>query len=52
MRERGGELVAANEPTIFTETPLDPIVVENGYSGARLPNSAGTDESDRGQVFY
>jgi len=26
----GGEFVAADESTIVTKTPLDPIVVENG----------------------
>ena len=30
MRERGGELVAADEPTIVTESLLDAIVVEDG----------------------
>jgi len=30
MRERGGELVAADEPTVFTETLLDAVVVKDG----------------------
>jgi len=51
MRERGGELVAADEPAVFTKTLLDAIVVEDGQSGARLADSTGTDESNWGQVF-
>jgi len=30
MRERSGELVAADEPTVFTETLLDAIIVKDG----------------------
>ena len=52
MRERGGELVAADESTVFTKTLLDASIMEDGQSGACLANSAGTDESDWGQVFY
>ena len=48
MRERGGELVAADEPTVFTKTLLDAIIMEDGQGGACLANSAGTDESDWG----
>jgi hypothetical protein len=51
MRERGGELVATNEPTVVTEPLFDPIVVENGQGDGGLANSAGTDESDRSEVF-
>ena len=51
MRERGGKLVTANESTIVTESLLDAIVVEDDQSSARLPDSAGTDESDWGEVF-
>ena len=51
MSERGGELVATHEPAIVAETFLDTVVVEDGQGGARLANSAGTDESDGGEVF-
>jgi len=51
MRERGGELVAADEPTVFPETLLDAIVMEDGQSGARLANSARTNKSDWGEIF-
>jgi len=51
MRERSGELVAADEPTIITESLPDAIVVEDGQSGARLADSAGPDESEWGEVF-
>ena len=51
MRERGGELVTAYEPTVFTETSLNAIVMEDGQSCARLTDSPGTDQSDWGEVF-
>jgi len=51
MRERGGELVTADEPTVFAETLFDAIVVEDGQGGARLANSTGTNESDWSEAF-
>ena len=51
MREGGGELVAADEPAVVTESLLDAVVVEDGQSGARLADSACTDESDWSEVF-
>ena len=46
MTTRGRELVAANEPTVASESLLDPIVMEDGQSDERLPDPAGTNESD------
>jgi len=51
MSARGGELVTANEPTVLTEPPLDAFVVENSQGDRRLPNPAGTDESDWSEMF-
>ena len=51
MCRRGGELVAADEPTIMSKPLLDPIVVENGQSDGRLANSSSTDESDWSKVL-
>ena len=51
MSQRSGELVTANEPTVDAESLLDAIVVEDGESDGRLANSAGADESKRGEVF-
>ena len=51
MGERGGELVAANEPAVVTETLLNTIVMEGGQSNRRLSNSAGTNEGEWSEVF-
>ena len=51
MRERGGEPVATDEPTVIAKTLLDAIVVEDNQGDARLANSASTDESDRSEDF-
>ena len=51
MRERGGEPVATDEPTVIAKTLLDAIVVEDNKGDARLANSASTDESDRSEDF-
>ena len=51
MCERGGELVATNEPAVITKTLLDAIAVEDGQGGARLANSASPDEGDWSQTF-
>ena len=53
MGEGGRELIAADEPTLVTKPSLDATVVEDGQSGTRLTGSrAGTDESDRSEVFH
>jgi len=51
MDERGGELVATNEPAIDTEPSLDTVIVEDGESDTRLANSTSTDESKRTEFF-
>ena len=47
----GGELVAADEPTVVSEPSLDAIVVEDGQSDCCFPDPACTDESNRSEVF-
>ena len=51
MSTRGGELIAADEPAVVSKPLLDPVVVENGQGNGCLPDSSGTDESDRNEVF-
>ena len=51
MGERGGELVATNEPPVITEPLLDAMVVEDSQGDGGLSNSAGADESERNEVF-
>ena len=46
MGVRGGELVAADEPTVFTKPLPDAVVMEDGQSDGCFANSASTDESD------
>ena len=52
MGERGGELIAADEPTIVVEPLLDAIVVEDGLGDRRLSNPACTDKSGWCEVFH
>ena len=49
--ERGGELVAADEPAVVAETFFDTVVVEDGESDKRLADSTRTNESEWSQVF-
>ena len=51
MRERSGELVAADESAVVAEALFDTIVVEDGESDGRLADSASTNESERSEVF-
>ena len=51
MRERSGELVAADEPAVVAEALFDTIVVEDGESDGRLADSTRTNESEWSQVF-
>ena len=51
MVERGGELVAANEPAVDAETLFDAIVMEDSQSDGGLADSANTNESERGEVL-
>ena len=51
MSERGWELVASDEPTVLAESLLDAAMMKNGQSDGCLADSAGTNESDRSEVF-
>jgi len=51
MDERGGELVAANKPTVVAKPLLNATVVEDGESDGCLADSANTNESERSEVF-
>ena len=51
MSTRGGELIAADEPAVVSKPFLDAIVVENGQSDGRFPDTSYADESDWGEVF-
>ena len=52
MSGGGGEPVATDEPTVVAKPFLDAVVVEDSQRNGRLANSAGTDESSRGEGFY
>ena len=51
MGERGGELVATNEPPVVAEPLLDAMVMEDSQGDGGLSNSASADESERDEVF-
>ena len=51
MGVRGGELIAADEPTVFAKPLPDAVVMEDGQSDGCFANSASTDESDRSEDF-
>ena len=51
MSERGWELVTSNEPAILAEPLLDAIMMEDSQGDGRLADSAGTNQSDRSEVF-
>ena len=51
MSGRGGELIAANEPTVVAESLFDSIVMEDFQSDGRLPDPACTDKSGGFDVF-
>ena len=44
-------MVTTNEPTVVTESLFDPIVMEDSQDNGRLPNPAGSNESDGCQVL-
>jgi len=48
---RGGELLAADEPTVDTESLFYAIVMEDSKSDRRLPDPASTDESNGCEIF-
>ena len=51
MGARPGELVAADEATVVTESLLDAIVMEDSQSDRRLADPTGTNESDGCEVL-
>ena len=51
MCARRWELVMTDEPTIFTESLLDAIMVKNGQGDGSLAYTACTNESNRCQVL-
>ena len=51
MNTRGGELVATDESAIVSEPLLDAIVVEDGQSYGRFPDTSWTDESEWSEVL-
>ena len=51
MGTRSRKLIAAYESTVFAESFLYPVVVEDGESDGCFPNASCTDESDGLQVF-
>ena len=51
MGARSGELVAADEATVVTESLLDATVMEDGQSNGRLADPTGTNESDGCEVL-
>ena len=51
VSERGGELVAADEPAVVAKPSLGAIVVEDAHRNARLSDSAGTDEGNWSEEF-
>ena len=44
-------MIAANEPTVVPESLFDAVVMEDGQGDVRLPDPAGTNESDGCEVF-
>ena len=51
MSARGGELVAADEPTVVSEPLLDAVLMEDGQSDGRFSDPPWTDECDWSEVF-
>ena len=51
MGARSGELVAADEVTVVTESLLDATVMEDGQSNGRLADPTGTNEGDGCEAF-
>ena len=44
-------MVATDKSTVVAKPLLDPVVVENGQGNGCLPDSSGTDESDRNEIL-
>ena len=51
MSARRGELVAADEPTVVTESLSDAIVMEDSESDGGLADSTDANEGDGCEVF-
>ena len=51
MRERGGELVAANKSTVIPKPFLDSVIVEDAQCDGRLANPTSAYESNSIEVF-
>ena len=51
MDRRGGELVAADEPTVVSESFPDATMVEDSQSDGGFSDPSRTDESDWSEVF-
>ena len=51
VSESSWELVTSNEPAILAEPLLDAIMMEDSQGDGRLADSAGTNQSDRSEVF-
>ena len=51
MAERGGEPVTADESTVVAKSFLDATVVEDSQGDGSLPDTTGTNESERGEGF-
>jgi len=51
ITDRGRELVAADESTLVAKPLLDTVVVEDNQGDGSLPDSTGTNESERGEGF-
>ena len=51
MDGRGGELIAADEPTVVSEPLPNSVVVEDSQSDGSFPYSPCTDEGDRGEIL-
>ena len=52
MSTRRGELVAMDESTVVAKPLFDAIVVKDSQGDRGLSDPAGTNESDRREVFY
>ena len=51
MTERGGELVATDEPTVVAKPFLDAVIVEDGQGDGGLSDPTDTDEGEWGEIF-
>ena len=52
VSERGGKLVAVEEPEVVVEPLFDAIVIEGGQSDERLANPSSTNQGDWCEVLW